>query len=170
MLSEDLSQQALVGGFLPELGLVSTPIVSVALAYDDPVSYTTYILIFHQGLIFEGLERNLLCPFQMRMNDIIVNDSPLTTLLRSNQLKDLPSTAHSIISLSPPLQIPLRLRGTMSYFETRKPTLFEIEHPDQYPQIEMTYSMPQWDPYDVQFSMTEEKLREQLGLFPDTDM
>ena len=170
MLSEDLSQQALVGGFLPELGLVSTPIVSVALAYDDPVSYTTYILIFHQGLIFEGLERNLLCPFQMRMNDIIVNDSPLTTLLRSKQLKDLPSTAHSIISLSPPLQIPLRLRGTMSYFETRKPTLFEIEHPDQYPQIEMTYSMPQWDPYDVQFSMTEEKLREQLGLFPDTDM
>ena len=80
VLLEDMSQQAIVGEFLLELGTVSTPIVSVAVAYDDVTTYTTYILIFHQVLVFQSLEHNLLCPFQICMNDIIVNDCPLTTL------------------------------------------------------------------------------------------
>ena len=50
VLLEDMSQQAIVGEFLLELGTVSTPIVSVAVAYDDVTTYTTYILIFHQVL------------------------------------------------------------------------------------------------------------------------
>ena len=111
VLSHDLNQQAMVGGFLPSFGSVSTPIASVAVAYDDPTTYETYILIFNQCLLFDDLPNHLLCPFQMRMNDIIVNDNPLSTLIRSNLYPELRSTDHSIVTSNPTLHIPLYLRG-----------------------------------------------------------
>jgi hypothetical protein len=98
VLSHDLSQHAMVEGFHPELGSVRTPIVSVAVAYDDATTYTTYILVFHQVLYFENLQRNLICPAQLRMNDILVNDVPLEMLRRSIPMESINASDHSIIS------------------------------------------------------------------------
>ena len=46
-----------VTGFIDTLGTVKkVPIVTAAVAYDDPDTYTTYILFFHQALYFEKLD------------------------------------------------------------------------------------------------------------------
>ena len=45
----DTGQTLLVSGFLSSLGTVKhVPIVTAAIAYDDPVTYQTFVLFFHQ--------------------------------------------------------------------------------------------------------------------------
>jgi Reverse transcriptase (RNA-dependent DNA polymerase) len=153
-----------VSGFVEELGSVTTPIVSVAVAYDDPVTYTTYILVFHQVLLIKELKCNLISPFQLRTNGIVVNEEPLSTMVRTKALRDVPPNSHAIVTDL--LQIPLRLKGVFSYFETRAATSFEVSNPDQFPQLEMTSSAPAWDPYDSQLSKIEEELRSKIGVEP----
>jgi hypothetical protein len=42
-----------VSGFIDELGTVKkVPIVTAAVAYDDPATYQTYVLFYHQSLYF----------------------------------------------------------------------------------------------------------------------
>jgi hypothetical protein len=164
VLSIDQSQSCQVSGFPSELGAVDTPIASVAVAYDDPISFTTYILVFHQVLLVKGLEHNLLSPYQIRSNGVEVNDNPLSTLVRHSKLADLPLTSHSIILPDHYLQIPLKLRGVMSYFESRVPTAFEIQDSDRFPQVVLTGESPVWEPYDPDLMKVEEELRHALGL------
>jgi hypothetical protein len=140
----------------------------VAVAYDDPVTFTTFILIFHQALLFDDLPNNLLCPFQMRLNDVVVNDTPLSVLIWSTLYPNLHATDHLIVISDPPLHIPLYLRGVMSYFESRRPTLLEMENPQTYPQITMTSDSPEWDPYDYSLARVEQSLRTNLDLSLDT--
>jgi hypothetical protein len=71
-----------VGTFLKSLGTVcNVRIVSAAIAYDDPQSGHSVILVIHKALYFDEMEHKLLCPMQLRMNQIIVNERPkfLTT-------------------------------------------------------------------------------------------
>jgi hypothetical protein len=56
------------------------PIVTVALAYDCPKTFTTFILIFHQSLYIDTLKSHLICPNQIRYNGHTVNDCPLQYL------------------------------------------------------------------------------------------
>ena len=48
--------------------------------------------------------------------------------------------------ISETLKIPLELAGVGSGFFSRKPTKSEIDDPDRYPQIKMTYQDPIYDP------------------------
>lgn len=137
---------AIVEGFLKDLGQIRAPVVSVAVAYDDEISYVTYVLVFHQVLYFPDLEHHLISPMQLEMNDLVVNDRPLSPLIRSRPMRELKPTDHSIISKYPPLHIPLSLRGTMSRFKCRPATMHEYQNPLQYPQIVMSYETPSWDP------------------------
>ena len=52
------------------------PTVSGALVYDDPASGTAIMLIVHQAISVATMSNNLLCPMQIRMNDIELNDTP----------------------------------------------------------------------------------------------
>jgi len=129
-----------VTAFLSDLGSVtSVPIVTCAVAYDDPRTFTTVILVFHQSLYFgERLTHNLVCPQQLRMNGIEVNECP----------RFLESTggdkSHSIYSPSDDFILPLALDGVISYFATRKPSEHEVR---TCPHIVLTCDTPEWDPY-----------------------
>jgi hypothetical protein len=164
VLSIDQSQSCQVSGFLSALGIIDTPIASVAIAYDDPISYTTYILVFHQVLLVKGLEHNLLSPYQIRSHGMEVNNNPLSTLVQHSKLANLPLTSHSIILPDYYLQIPLKLRGVMSHFESRVLTASEIHNPDRFPQVVLTGDSPVWDPYDPELMKVEEELHHALGL------
>ena len=48
--------------------------VSAALAYYDPVNSKAIILVVHQAIHIPHLSHNLLSPFQMRLNDVMVNN------------------------------------------------------------------------------------------------
>jgi hypothetical protein len=65
------------------------------------------------------------------------------------------------------LQIPLKLKGTTSYFVTRLPTQQEMDDERNCPRTVMTYESPDWDPGDTQLEDTEDKLRQKLGLSND---
>jgi hypothetical protein len=66
-----------VGPFLKSLGTVrNVKIVSAAITYDDLDSGHPIMLIIHQALYTAEMEQSLLCPMQLRMNQMIVNKRP----------------------------------------------------------------------------------------------
>jgi hypothetical protein len=130
-----------VSAFSEELGRVkSVPIVTAAVAYDCPLTYQTYILVFHQSLFLEDLTSHIICPNQLRLAGITVNDCPLQFLAPKNR------TAESHTIQTGQAQIQLTMRGVISYFSTRKPTMAELQDTRSYPHIEMT-SLEPCDPY-----------------------
>jgi hypothetical protein len=62
------------------MGNVSTPIANIAVAYDDPITNITSILIFNQVLYIKEMQHNLIAPFQLRMSVIMINEAPIMTL------------------------------------------------------------------------------------------
>jgi len=65
-----------VFGYDPSLGSTERKIVSGCFAYDDPTNGSVKMLIVHQGLHVPTMKNSLIPPFQMRVNDVIVNESP----------------------------------------------------------------------------------------------
>ena len=139
-----------VAPFLASLGQVNcVPIVTVALAYDDPVSHETFILVFYQSLYFDTLQSNLLCPNQLRAAGHVVNETPLCFLDEQQRSPH----SHAIVCQDPFLLIPLSLDGVASTFSTRCPSADEFHDPDLI-HIEMTPRTP-WRPHDTLFSEQE---------------
>ena len=59
--------------FVQSLGTAKrVPIVTAAIAYDDPRSGKVFVLIIHQALYFPEMTRSLLCPMQLRLNDVVI--------------------------------------------------------------------------------------------------
>jgi hypothetical protein len=114
--------------------------VSGASAYDDPNTGQVIIIILHQAIHVPHLEVNLLCPMQMRVNDVKVSEIP-------KHLADNPTDkTHALTIEDDDLVIPLSLMGVKSYFNTRKPTHEEFHSCRQ---VEFTYQSPQWNPQDT---------------------
>jgi hypothetical protein len=130
-----------VAPFLDLFGTADqVPIVTAAIAYDDPIRMQTFILIVHQALYFgDKLTHNLINPFQCRLNEIRINEC-------ARVLTHLPNDdAHSIIFEAEQLKIPLRLNGIVSYFPSRRLTLQEY---DECCRIQL------WNPLDSTFGTT----------------
>ena len=64
-----------VTGYNPKLGTTkNVDIITAALACDDPSSGEAIILFVHQAGHIPMMENNLLCPMQMRIHEVEVND------------------------------------------------------------------------------------------------
>jgi hypothetical protein len=87
------------------------------------------------------LNHNLLITMQLRLHDVIVNETP------KFQSLNLTNLSHSISvrgeNMDDVLVIPLELHGVVSCFPTFKPTYQEFETCDRY---ELTYESPEYDP------------------------
>jgi hypothetical protein len=135
--------------------------VQAATAYDDPETSITYMLVINQALQIPNLEVTLLNSSQMHMNGVIMDNIP-------KHLAPNPETAsHSTIFIrTADLRIPLQLKGVISGFKTRYPSLYEVKN---CPWIELTISEP-WDPKSEVFEEQEknfEKQALQSNLMPD---
>jgi hypothetical protein len=127
--------------FLQSLGMErQVPIVSAAVTYGNPHLGEVFILIFHQALHFNNMDHCLICPMQLRLNDVVINEQP-KFLVHCPSEKD-----HAIIAEN--LLIPLELSGVTSFFPAHKPTM---EKYDKCMQIELTSPNPEWKPHDVQY-------------------
>ena len=158
VLVYDTGQRVAVNGFIGSLGSVSqVPVGTVAVAYDCPTSLQTYVLFFHQAMYFKDMTRHLLCPAQMRHNQVVVNEVPLLHLAP----EDRHAAAHSIVFQEPPLHIPLKLSGTVSYFPTRRPTQAELDSDRDCIYVNVT-SEAYWDPLDRSNTDAEDALRASL--------
>ena len=135
--------------------LHEVPIVTAAVAYDDPITSQVYILFFHQSLLIKSLQHHLICPQQLRHNQVTVNEVPLLHLPYDQRYHD----SHSIIT--PEVTIPLLLDGVISHFNVRKPTAHEVNSPDHFTHVHLTSSSP-WNPQDPQNATLESSLRAAL--------
>ena len=144
--------------FHPSLeGLSDCPIVTAALAYDDPRTGEVHILLINQAIYFEHLENNLLCPMQMRMNDILIDECP--KFLSQNPTDD----SHSIYFPRDDFRIPLELSGVTQYFPSRTPSKNEYDNCPLHLQHELTYPLPDWDPHSLEFKSQEENMTDRFG-------
>jgi hypothetical protein len=133
--------------FLEQMGTIKDVFISdVIVAYDHPATRTTFILKFHQVLVFDGMEHHLLCSNQLRLNDILVDEVP-----RCLAPKDKPD-GHRIYIPEVNLTIPLLLDGVISYFSVRRPT---EEDKQESVWIDMSYDSPAWNPYDPSLKTRE---------------
>jgi hypothetical protein len=77
MIINEMQKTVKVTPILKSLESVSrVQIVTAAIAYDDPRTGETYVLVTHQGLHFEEKDHCLICPMQLRLNDIAINKRP----------------------------------------------------------------------------------------------
>ena len=127
--------------------------VSAALAYDDAITGETTILIIHQAIHIPDLQHNLLSTMQLRLNDVIINETPRfltnepTMLTHTLMIPNEDADDHYII--------PLTLHGVASTFPTRKPTIQEYESLSH---LCLTSEDPPYDPHDPTFAEHESAL------------
>jgi hypothetical protein len=116
------------------------------------------LLIVHQSILIPTSNPNLLSTMQLRLHDVIVNETPNFLSFNPKNL------SHSIIvrrySVDGVLVIPLELHGVVSCFPTFKPTQLELNTCDRY---EFTYESPEYDPSAKTFHDQEAGMMDSWG-------
>ena len=135
--------------------------ISSALAYDDQVTGKTTILVVHQAIHVPTMESNLLCPMQVQINDVKVDETP--KFLTKNPT-DIMHAISGKDGDGIQVTIPLSLRGATSYFPTRKPTEEEF---NSCPRFDLTNKAPSWDPHSEIFKQQEEALLDNRGMLQE---
>jgi hypothetical protein len=156
---QDFERPVNVSGYDPK-GPVAMALktVSAGMTYDVPGSGRVVILIAHQAINLPHLPHNLLNPMQMRLNDVVVNETP------KFQCANPTNISHTITvkgeNMNDELIIPLDLRGVVSCFTTRKPTQEEFDTCDRY---ELTYESPVYDPSESSYAEQEAAMMDSRG-------
>ncbi|GFH47961.1 hypothetical protein CTEN210_14370 [Chaetoceros tenuissimus] len=146
-----------VSGFAPGSGRKGVRVVDAAVAYDDPYTGLTHILLFKNALYCPDMEYNLIPSFILREAGLTVNETP------KFQCKDPTIEDHSIYSASHDLRIHLQLHGTFSYFNSRKPNVQEIQDSDEEDLVWFTPEQDLWDPYLDTWQMAEASMLDENG-------
>jgi len=152
---EYLDQFCDVFPFLSEYEpLPNVLIVNAATVYHYPdCSGELFILLFHQVLyVGNQVEASLLCPNQMRVHGVVVDNCPI-------HLSPNCSSTHSIYVPEHDLRIPLQLDGIVSHIDTFCPSDGNLEHGTW---VEMTL-LTDWDPYSWDFLWQEAKAMSEDG-------
>ena len=116
------------------------------------------MLIVHQAISVTMMSNNLLCPMQIRMNDVELNDTPkfltenATSKTHAMRGLDQDGCEHIIL---------FALCGVTSYIPTCKPSIEEFE---TCPRIELTCESPEWDPHLETIKHQEVALLDNKGL------
>jgi hypothetical protein len=124
LVLNDFDREVTFTSWNPSVETHSLWIVSAALGYTMPQSGNNVLLIVHQSILSPTLNHNLLSNIEMRLYDVIVNETPKFKSLNTTNL------SHSIIMIGDNgddvLVIPLELHGVVSCFPTFKPTQLEF--------------------------------------------
>jgi hypothetical protein len=128
------------------------------MGYTIPQSGQTVLLIVHQSIFSPSLNHILLSTMQMRLHDVIVNETP--KFQSFNPKKNSHSISLRGDNVEDVLVIPLELHGVVSCFTTFKPTQLEFETCDRY---ELTYESPEYDPSTTIFHEQEASMMDSWG-------
>ena len=165
LITHDYERPVHVTGYDKADGTKKYRTVSGVIGYQDPATGRSHYLHVHQGIHMPQLEHNLLCPMQLRLNDVWVDEAPKFLA------EDPTERTHAIevpIGDDDSLVIPLSLDGVTSYFPTFKPTIEQYEAAEEGDDLhEVTYAAPDWDPHDADFARREESMTDSNGRMPD---
>jgi hypothetical protein len=154
-----------VYGYDKSLGSTEREVVSGVFAYDDPDDGLVTLLVVHQGIHVPTMEYSMVPPFQLRCNDVKVDECP-------KSLTDYPTETNHTIRIhygdGKIMTLPLLLRGGISYLPVRRPTEGEM-FDETIPRHELTYETPRWDPDTKDYEQLEEALSRQQGLSKVTE-
>jgi hypothetical protein len=76
LVFNDFDREVTVTGWDPEEETQSLWIVSAAMAYTIPQSRKNVLLIVHQSILSPTLNHNLIITMQLRLHNVIVNETP----------------------------------------------------------------------------------------------
>jgi len=155
LIIADYERPVRVRGYSPKVGeATECKTVSVVLQYTHD-NGAKYMLIINQAIYVPDMEVNLICPMQLRDNDIVVNDLP-------KFMQSKPTTNdHAIIADG--LTITLSIKGIISYFLVTKPSKEEWENSSADNHIILSYETPMWDPHSTRFQNAEEAMMDHAG-------
>ena len=125
-------------------------IVDVAMAYDDPITTRTFILIMRNALYIPSMGHNLIPPFIMREASLYVDETPKFQLADRASIDN-----HCVYDPESGLRIHLQLNGIFSYFSTRPLTVDEQMHWEDYDVVFLTPDGAMWDPHSLHFAEEE---------------
>ena len=124
----------------------AVPIVCAATAWQSPYTGQLYILVFNEALWMPKLPNSLINPNQLRYFGTIVQDDPTST-----------SPLH-IRTEDASFSMPLEMKGTVIFAETRKPTEKEL---DKCPHVVLS-SPHEWEPSKVKFPQPNKQSLEEV--------
>ena len=141
-----------VNAFAEEVGgLNEVPIVDdVIVAYDCPRSTKVFLLVARNVLYVESMENYLVPPFLLREAGLQVND-----VLKVHWIQEMTEDVHTIQELESGLFIPLRLQGTFSVFDSRKPSEQDITDDEL---VFITPEGSSWNPHCESYADNEASL------------
>jgi hypothetical protein len=115
---QDFKRPVNVSGYDPKGPVdVALKTVSAGMAYNVPGSRKVVILIVHQAIRPPHFPDNLLNPMQMRLNDVMVNETPRFQCANPKNLSDTITVKGE--NMNDELVIPLDLYSVVSCFTTR---------------------------------------------------
>jgi hypothetical protein len=135
----------------------------VAVAYDDPYSSRTYLLVIRNALLIPSMDHNLLPPFLVREACLFLDETP------KFQSTDPSRDNHVILDDETGMRIHLQLNGTFSYFPTRSLTLDEQLNWDNYPVVYLTPDSDRWDPQSTHYAEAEAAMIDNCGEVVDRE-
>ena len=156
----DYEQPVNVVGWNPESQSQEFKTVSAAVMYIHPQTMQRYILVFHQAIHHPDLKHHLICPMQLRVNGVKVNETPKH--LEENATEATFALQATAKDLEEELTIPFNLQGVTAYFPVCKPSQEEYEDAS-IPKIDMTWEDLPWNPNDPSFMESEEAMVDYNG-------
>jgi hypothetical protein len=153
MIINKTDRQVSVTPFIKSLrSIQKVPIITAAIAYDNPRSGKVFILIIHQALYFPEVKRCLLYQMKMRLNSVVLNERPKFPTAH-------PTDQYHAIILGD-LTISLDFFTVASFFHGRTPTRKEY---NECKRIELTYPLPEWSPNSHLYAEEESKCVDEEG-------
>jgi hypothetical protein len=129
----------------------------VAVAYDDPYTGVTFLLVLRNALLIPSMDHNLLPPFLIREASLFLDETP------KFQSNNASLDNHCIYDEVTGLRIHLQLHGTFSYFATRSLNEDEEANWENYPVIHLTPDRDVWDPHSQHFADAEAAMMDSNG-------
>ncbi len=146
---------------LPKMDMVE--IGDVGIAYDNPISLLTYLLVMRNALLIPTMDHNLIPPFLMQQAGLYVDEMP------KHQCASPMIDNCVIYDSDTRLRIHLVLNGIFSFFRTRALTLEEMENWENYPIVFITPDGNAWDPNTSHFAENEAAMLDSNGLIIEHD-
>ena len=164
LIVEQSGKTVEVSPFTPDYKPIKVEVVNAVMQYDSPLDGREYMLVIQNALYVPSMSNNLIPPFIMRENGIIVNECAKI------HCEDPTREDHAIIFKGYDLCIPLQLHGIFSYFVTRKPdveSLEDVHEPLNYATEIYTLTPTRWNPHTDVYALNEESIVDWEGNIKD---
>ena len=164
LVVEQSGRMVEVSPFTPDYKPIKVEVVNDMVQYDSPLDGKEYMLVIRNALCVPSMNNNLIPPFIMRENGIVVNECAKI------HCEDLTREDHAIVFKGHDFHIPLQLHGIFSYFITQKPdveSLVGAHEPLNNATEIYTLTPTRWNPHTDAYAQNEESIVDWEGNIKD---